>query len=280
MQNIVAVIFDFDDTLAPDSTSSFLERQGFNVKAFWKSVDPLLADGWDTVPAYMFRMLQESQKRTTKPFTKKNFETHGRSLKPFAGVTTIFNRIRKNVASICPAAEVEFYVISSGILTTLRASKLAKHFTEMWASDFHYGPNGEIVFPKSIVSFTDKTRYLFQISKGITGEATRGKPFEVNRKHDPSRLRIPLNNMVYVGDGYTDIPCFSLLKKYNGIPIGVYDRKNREKWGRAWGFTEDGRVSNLVPADYGKSSALADSLLMATEAIAQRIKLAGQSYQG
>ena len=108
----------------------------------------------------------------------------------------------------------------------------------------------------------------------------RNRPFEVNRKHEPSALRIPLNNMVYVGDGYTDIPCFSLLKKNNGVAIGVYDQENREKWGRAWGFAEDGRVSNLVPADYSKKSALSNSLLMATEAIAKRIKLSGASYQG
>ena len=280
MQKIIAVIFDFDDTLAPDSTSSFLERQGLDVKAFWKSVDPLLNAGWDPVPAYLFRMVEESQKRRKKPFTKAAFEAHGRGLKPFAGATTIFSRLRKHVAAICPDAKVEFYVISSGIRVTLQESCLAKQFTDVWASDFHYGRDGGIIFPKNIVSFTDKTRYLFHVSKGITGPEMRNKPFEVNRKHDSANLRIPLNNMVYVGDGYTDIPCFSLLKKNGGTSIGVYDRENREKWGRAWGFTEDGRVSNLVPADYGKKSALADSLLMATEAIAKRIKLSGTSYQG
>lgn len=280
MQSIIAVVFDFDDTLAPDSTSSFLDRQGINVKAFWKSIDPYLADGWDPVPAYLFRMIEESQKRPGRPFRKADFEAHGKSLKPFPGANAVFNRIRKHVASISGEARVEFYVISSGILTTLRASSLAKQFTDMWASDFHYGPGGEVVFPKNIVSFTDKTRYLFHISKGIIGPDMRNKPFEVNRKHDPTRLRIPLSNMVYVGDGYTDIPCFSLLKKGGGTAIGVYDRENRDKWGRAWGFAEDGRVSNLVPADYGKKSALSDSLLMATEAIARRIKLASHSYQG
>lgn len=279
-QKIIAVVFDFDDTLAPDSTSSFLERQGIDVKAFWKSVDPYLADGWDPVPAYLFRMLEESQKREGHPFCKADFEEHGNAIKPFPGASGVFTRIRKHVASICREAQVEFYVISSGILTTLRASRLAKHFTEMWASDFHYGSAGEVVFPKNIVSFTDKTRYLFHISKGIIGPEMRSKPFEVNRKHDSAQLRIPFSNMIYVGDGYTDIPCFSMLKRNGGTAIGVYDRENRDKWGRAWGFTEDGRVSNLVPADYGKKSALSDSLLMATEAIAKRIKLTSTSYQG
>ena len=280
MQTTIAVIFDFDDTLVPDSTSSFLERQGLDVKAFWKSVEPLLAAGWDPVPAYLFRMVEESQQRKGKPFTRADFEAHGRSLKPFTGATTIFRRLRQHVAAIAPDAKVEFYVISSGIRVTLLALGLAKQFTEMWASDFHYGTDGGIVFPKNVVSFTDKTRYLFHISKGIIGPEMRNRPFEVNRKHDSAGLRIPLSNMVYVGDGYTDVPCFSLIKRSGGTAIGVYDRENREKWGRAWGFTEDGRVSNLVPADYGKKSALSDSLMMATEAIARRIKLSGTSYQG
>lgn len=280
MQKIIAVIFDFDDTLAPDSTSSFLKRQYVNVKTFWKSVEPLLNDGWDPVPAYLFRMIEESKKKGGAPFTKFDFEAHGGSLQPFPGATTIFSRLRKHVSSICRDARIEFYVVSSGIQTTIRSSCLAKQFTDIWGSDFFYGPKHEILFPKNVVSFTDKTRYIFQISKGVIGPEARSQPFAVNRKYDPSNLRIPLRNMVYVGDGYTDIPCFSLLKKNDGTAIGVYDRKNREKWGPAWRFAEEGRVSNLVPADYSKNSALTDSLMMATEAIARRFILSGNSYQG
>jgi hypothetical protein len=140
--------------------------------------------------------------------------------------------------------------------------------------------DGTVLFPKKIVSFTDKTRYLFHVQKGIFGPDFRGKPFDVNKKFDESSIRVPLNQMIFVGDGYTDIPCFSLVRKSGGIAIGVYDRENREKWGRAWGFIEDGRVSNLVPADYGEKSALSDSLIMAVESMASRISLAAHTYQG
>jgi len=126
MQPIIAVIFDFDDTLAPDSTSSFLERQGLDVKAFWKSVEPLLKSGWDPVPAYLYRMVEASNKNPGKRFTKTAFEAHGRTLKPFAGATTIFSRIQKHVASINQDAKVEFYVISSGIRVTIQASSVSE----------------------------------------------------------------------------------------------------------------------------------------------------------
>ena len=175
---------------------------------------------------------------------------------------------------------VEFYLISSGIGEILRASRLATHFRDIWACDFAYAEDGRIVFPRNIVSFTDKTRYIFHIAKGIVGADSRRMPFEVNRKIPESKLHVPLNQMIFVGDGYTDIPCFSLIRKNQGYAIGVYDPDDRARWGRAWGFIEDGRVSNLVPADYGKNSALTNSLTMAIDSMARRIALRRNTYQG
>jgi hypothetical protein len=175
---------------------------------------------------------------------------------------------------------IEFYLVSSGIKDILQSTKLAKYFDDIWACNFCYDESGKIIFPKNIVSFTDKTRYLFQIAKGITGAESRGKPFEVNKKIKDGNLRIPFNQMIVVGDGYTDIPCFSLIRKNGGTAIGVFDKKNRDKWGRAWGYIEDERVSNLAPADYRKDSALSISLMMAAENITNRISLRNQTYQG
>lgn len=280
MKPVIAVIFDFDDTLAPDSTSCFLEWRGINPKAFWKSVDPLLEDGWDPVPAYLYRMIEESNRRPAGPITRNSFRDYARRISFFPGVPGVFSLVRKHVASVNPEAAVEFYLVSSGVGETLRAMRIARHFKEIWACDFHYGSGGRIACPRNVVSFTDKTRYLFQVAKGIVGPEYRGRPFAVNRKVAPENLRVPFSNMVYVGDGYTDIPCFSLVKKSGGTAIGVYDRERRDKWGRAWRYAEEGRVSNLVPADYRNSSALVGSLLMATESIAGRIKLSGKTYQG
>ena len=281
MQNIVAVIFDFDGTLAPDSTSSFLENIGIDVPHFWnEEVEPLLNSGWDPVPAYLYMMIQKSNSVDGQPITRQKLAQWGRRISPYNGATRIFSRLRQHVASVSPDALVEFYLISSGIGEILRATKLAKYFDDIWACDFCYGDSGKITFPKNIVSFTDKTRYLFHIAKGITGSQSRGKPFEVNKKVKDENLQIPFNQMIFVGDGYTDVPCFSLIRKHGGTAIGVFDKKNRDKWGRAWGFIEDDRVSNLAPADYGRDSSLSISLMMAIENIAKRIKLRNQTYQG
>ena len=282
MQDTIAVIFDFDETLAPDSTSSFLDSIGTDVRAFWQAVvQPRLDSGWDPVPAYLYEMIQTSRLGGKQPaITREALQAWGPRVQLYPGAATIFRRLRKHAKLVSAGVQVEFYLISSGIGEILRTTKIANNFTDIWACEFHYSSMGGIEFPKNVVSFTDKTRYIFQISKGLFGSSSRNAPFDVNRKIGERDLRIPLDQMIFVGDGYTDIPCFSLLRKGGGTAIGVYDKENRDKWGRAWGFIEDGRVSNLVPADYSKGSALTNSLMMAISSIAGRIALRGKIYQG
>lgn len=281
MQEIIALIFDFDDTLAPDSTSGFLAQCGINVPQFWQDeVHPLLKDNWDPVPAYLFKMIEKSCAGEIPTVTKERLSKWGRDLPLYDGADKIFDRLREVAAKVNPRVSLEFYMVSSGISDVLKNTRIAHEFSDIWASDFFYDKDGLIKFPKKVVSFTDKTRYIFHIQKGIFGPDFADKPFEVNRKVASENIRVPISQMIMVGDGYTDIPCFSLVRKDQGIAIGVYDRKNREKWGRAWGFIEDGRVSNLVPTDYSEGSGLSDSLIMAVESIAGRISLASHTYQG
>ena len=281
MRETIAVIFDFDDTLAPDSTSGLLQKLGVDVERFWRDeVEPLIRDDWDPVPAYLVKMIQKSHSGEVPTITKQILKDWGKELPLHVGVISIFQRIRDHAKKINPRLSIEFYLISSGIEDVLRHTKIAKEFHDIWASNFSYDENEAIAYPKKVVSFTDKTRYIFHIKKGLSADAVRGKPFEVNRKIPSGRSRIPLNQMIFVGDGYTDIPCFALVRKGGGIAIGVYDNERRDRWGRAWGFGEDGRVSNLVPANFEEKRALSNSLLMAVESLAQKISLQGNIYQG
>ncbi len=281
MQEIIAIIFDFDDTLAPDSTSGYLDSIGIEVPLFWQNeVQPLLEDDWDPVPAYLYKMIEQSNSGKISPITQTSLADWGKQIEFYEGVEEVFDRLRDHARTVKHRLSIEFYLISSGIGEILRHTKIAHQFSDIWACDFIYNEAGHISFPKRIVSFTDKTRYLYHIKKGIFGPSSRGKPFDVNRKWNRQHVRIPFDRMIVVGDGYTDIPCFSLIRKQGGVAIGVYDNDNREKWGRAWGFIEDGRVSNLVPADYRNKSALSNSLMMAVESIANKISLVSYTYQG
>lgn len=266
---VAAFVFDFDDTLAPDSTSSFLDWIGVDAKVFWKeTVGPLDQDGWDPIPAYLYALIQLSNSSEKTRITRPKLKEFASKLRFHQGVTRMFPYLLNYVKEHHPGLSLEFYIISSGIGEIVRNTRIARFFTDIWASEFHYDEVGAIVFPRNVVSFTDKTRYLFQISKGLIGPESRADHYAVNRR--TQGFRIPMDHMVFVGDGLTDIPCFSLVKRYGGVAIGVYDKHKRERWSRAWDFLEDGRVTNLLSADYSTNSDLMHNLLMAIDAIARK----------
>jgi len=282
MSDVIALIFDFDDTLAPDSTSGFLDSIGVDTASFWKdNVGPLLSDqDWDPVPAYLYEMIELSRRKERGLITQQRLREWGQTLPLHDGVTTLFQRLRAAVHAAHPNVRLEFYLISSGIGDVVRHTPIAHEFTEIWASEFVYGADGGITFPRRIVSFTDKTRYLFHIQKGIIGPEFRNKPFEVNRKVPENRLRVPFDQMVFVGDGYTDIPCFSLIRQAGGFAFGVWDPKHRDKRSRAWGFIEEGRVSNLNQARYGEDAELYQWLEEAATSLAGRVAIKSRVYRG
>jgi len=215
-----------------------------------------------------------------KDITRKRLASWGENVKLYPGVEEIFAKLNARRDELAPEIKLEYYIISSGIEEILRHSPIAHHFTDIWGCDFHYDENEFIRFPKRIVSFTDKTRYIFHITKGLIGEASRSDPFEVNRKVNPDDKKIPRDQMIFVGDGYTDVPCFSLIGKAGGIPLAVCDTEDRKKWGRAWGFMEEKRVIHWATADYRQGSTLYASLMMALESQIQKILVRQRAYLG
>jgi hypothetical protein len=259
----IAIIFDFDDTLAVDTTSHFLQTMGVDIDIFWREdVDKLMKAGWDPIPAYLYQMIKLSN---SNPITKEMLSSFARNIEYHKGVPSFFKSIKKE--SIC---EISFFAVSSGIGDIIRNSSIAKEFKKIWCSEFAYDEKGNIEFCKKVISFTDKTRYIFSISKGLFSEQHDSMPFEVNRKIDEKDRVIPLRDMIYVGDGLTDVPCFSLIKNAGGVPIAVYDKSNKKHWGRSWGFLEDGRVMSLLSTDYSKGSDLYNNILMAINTIERR----------
>ena len=278
MHETIAVVFDFDDTLAPDTTSGFLAHCGLDPAAFWADeVNPMYAEDWDPVPAYLYKLMElDRQGRAT--VTRDRLTEWGRQAPLHKGVSTLFDRLRGVVAHTNPNVTLEFYVISSGIGDVLRHTTIAHEFKDIWASEFHYDAEGRAVFAKKIISFTDKTRYLFHIQKGLIGPTAKTRPLDVNRKFQDDQLRIPMTHMVFVGDGLTDVPCFSLITKAGGMAVGVYDRHHASRWSKAFQFVQDKRVSTLYSANYSEDSDLSHFLEMAVRNLAERIAVAKAAF--
>lgn len=269
----IGVVLDFDDTLAHDSTTGFLESIGVNAPAFWtERVQPLLDDGWDPIPAYLFELIRESESRPAgERVTRERLKAWGEQISFYSGVKSLFGTLRKTAREADAAIDVEFYLISSGIGEILRATSVADEFTDIWACDYTYGDDGQIVYPRNIVSFTEKTRFLFQISKGLVGAEARGNPGAVNEKVQRGRFVLPFSQMIMVGDGHTDVPCFSLVQRYGGYAFGVYDPNQPVKWGRAFEFIKQQRVASLYTANYREKGDLRNALIMAVRDIARTI---------
>jgi len=141
MSDVIALIFDFDDTLASDSTSGFLDSIGVDTASFWKEeVDPLLfQQDWDPVPAYLYKMIELSRQGRHGLITQQRLKDWGARLDLHDGVATLFQRLRAAVRAEHPQVQLEFYLISSGIGDVVRSTPIAHEFTEIWASEFVYG---------------------------------------------------------------------------------------------------------------------------------------------
>ena len=65
--------------------------------------------------------------------------------------------------------------------------------------------------------------------------------------------RVPFTNMVYMGDGLSDVPCMKMMRAYGGQAIAVYQGGNRQG---VEDLLSKGRVDFIFPADYSEGTAL------------------------
>ena len=271
--NRIGIVFDFDDTLAPDTFDELVKAAGLKVDEFRQQrYEPLKDAGWDHVAARFYCLIQESQRREgiQNKITQDYLIQFGQQLQPFDGVTEMFDRLHQCVQNLNPKIELEFYMITGGFGEVVRHTCIAPYFTQIWGCEFHYSETGEIEFLKRSISHTEKTRYLMQIASGQDQVDGDGRSFAY-RDVSEDQLHIPLSQMIYVGDGASDVPCFSVLNDEGGITIGVY--KEAQTWDEQIQVSESQRVTNLAEADYREDSELMRSLTLAVESLCKQITL-------
>lgn len=255
--NVIAIVFDFDDTLGEDTTNLFLrEKLGMGkseIENFWnKDVAFLVEKGWDPPLAYIALILQRLGAKQLR-VTNRDLRKMGKRVRLFPGVPDLFDRLYKFVENKSEFQEahieIEFYVISGGFEEIIRGTSIGDEMQEIFGCTF-VERNGTLQ-PKSIVTFTEKTKFLYAINKGISGRELRRNPFSVNDVIAKEKMRIPFTNMIYLGDGPTDIPCFSAVQQYRGKTIGILKyAKKRTKAGevlvdrnRAWAIAKGDRAT-------------------------------------
>ena len=241
---IIAFLYDFDKTLCTTDMEdyAFIPSLGYTPAEFWGRAN---AFGWenrmDGLLAYMYTMIQECAAQNIK--LDRAFLNHcGESIQLFPGVREWFARINAFGESL--GVQVEHYVISSGLREIIEGSGIAQEFREIYACEFYYNENGDACWPKLDVNFTNKTQFVYRFNKGIL-DVSRDK--EMNDSMPDDSKRVPFTNMIYMGDGLSDVPCMKMMRAYGGQAIAVYQASNRQGVEK---LLADGRVDFIFPADY------------------------------
>lgn len=279
MKNI-AVIFDFDDTLMPDSTTELLKKHGIDPDEFWgTTVKDLLLTGYEPTLAYLNQLLDMTGKNQPLGLMNNSkLKEFGKSLSSnfYPGVPSLFKELREIAGSVSNDINIEFYIVSGGLQDLMaEIPLLQKNFSAVYGCQFAEHPETGVIHQiKKCVTFTEKTRYIFEINKGISPRHVEANKYAVNKDVPIAKRRIPFKNMIYVGDGLTDIPCFSLVKRMGGMAFGIFNPAEERSAKRALlEFLSTDRVISMHAPRYRKSDELGAMLRAAVSTVAQRAKL-------
>ncbi len=257
---IVAIMYDFDKTLCSEDMQnySFIPALGMKPAEFWDLTTQFVEkENVEKILAYMYMMVLQARKKGIK-LTKEYLNGLGKAIKYYEGVTTWFSRMNAYGESL--GLRVEHYLVSSGTKEIIDGCSIAKEFKAIYGCEFLFDEEtGEAIWPKYAINYTMKTQYFFRVSKGVIDSSD-----DVTLNQRTRNRRIPYRNIVYIGDGMTDIPCMILVKENGGKSIAVYQKDKKD---RVMGLLEDGRVNYICRADYKSGSELETILKLVMEGI-------------
>ncbi len=247
---VVAIMYDFDKTLCTKDMQeySFIPNLGMTPRAFWAEASELSEkEKMDRILAYMYLMIRKSKDKHA-PIKRETFVDLGKYIEYYPGVESWFDRVSAHGRE--KGVVVEHYIISSGLKEIIEGSSIAKKFKEIYACEFYYDENGVADWPKSVVNYTTKTQFLFRINKGVLDVSDDDS---LNRYVEDDERKVPFRNMVYIGDGLTDVPCMKLVKVNGGQSIAVYPKSKKNK---VLELLRDNRVDYIAVADYSENGEL------------------------
>jgi len=270
---IIAIMYDFDKTLCTRDMQeyTFIPNLGIEASDFWNDANKLRKDSnMDQVLTYMYLMFRKTVDNNRS--LKRNYlNKMGENIELFPGVVDWFDRINEYGKNL--GFEIEHYIISSGLKEIIEGSKIGDKFKQIYASEFFYNEDGNAMWPKLAVNYTNKTQFLIRINKGILDISDDNG---LNDKMLENDRRISTSNMIYIGDGYTDVPCMKLTKDHGGVSIAVYTDKTGKM---AKKLLNDGRINYMVKSDYTEGSEMDKIVKMTIERMALDTELRNITYK-
>ena len=291
-QTVIAFLWDYDRTLTPGNQQAPLfAAYGVEESEFWREVDGLvefyrlrgIAISRDS--AYLLHMLSYVEHGIFDDLTNERLRTLGAEIEVAPGIPEFFEATRKRVAGNPEYAEegitVEHYVVSTGIRQMIEGSVIGPHLDGVWANEFieRAAPPGFLdrldvdQSPHPIthlgysIDNTAKTRAIFEINKGVNKTPT----VDVNARMSRDQRRVPIRNMLYIADGPSDVPCFSIVNERGGKTLGVYTTEPRDNFRNVRELQEQGRIQGMAEADFREGKAAYLWLMDSLEQIASGI---------
>jgi phosphoserine phosphatase len=276
-QNTIALVYDFDGTLSPQPMQEYtvLPKIGVEPAQFWALVNREARETESDPMLVYMRHIIEALEREKVDVKREDFAAMASAIEYFPGVTAWFTRMNAYVkARSRGQVKVQHYLISAGQKEILEGVSIRRHFKRIYASEYHFNHHGVATFPKLLVTDTLKTQFLFRINKGLELVTQ-----SIN-EHMPEEERpIPFANMIYVGDGMTDVPSMALTKKSGGHTVAVYDPKSERQRAICMKLLDAGRADFIAEADYRKSSKLSRRVELLLDAIIADVAYRREAFE-
>jgi hypothetical protein len=274
-QNIIACVWDFDKTLIPGYMQTPLfNHYSIDEAKFWKEVNELpslyssrgLTVSPDTI--YLNHLLSYVKNGPMRGLTNQKLLELGAELKFCPGLPELFEEllgIANSVEFESYDFKVEHYIISTGLSQMIKGSQIFSFVEDVFACEFIESPvppnfmnQSELSLPLDLeisqvgmtVDNTIKTRFIFEINKG----SNKNSSIDVNTSIPHQDRRVPIDQMLYVADGPSDVPVFAVVKQMGGKTYAVYDPSNEREFEQTCDLVERSRVHNNGPADYRSHS--------------------------
>ena len=276
-QNTIALVYDFDGTLSPQPMQEYtvLPKIGVEPAEFWASVNREARETESDPMLVYMRHIIEALEREKVDVKREDFAAMASAIEYFPGVATWFARVNAYVKKRSRGqVKLAHYLISAGQKEILDGVSIRKHFKRIYASEYHFNHHGVATFPKLLVTDTLKTQFLFRINKGLE------RVTESINEHMPEAERpIPFANIIYVGDGMTDVPSMALTKKSGGHTVAVLDPVSEKQRAICMKLLEAGRADFIAEADYRKSSKLSRRVELLLDAIIADIAYRREAFE-
>ena len=283
MSNIIAVIWDFDKTLVDGYMQDpIFEKYDVDAKKFWEEVNSLPDEYWndqkvkvnkDTI--YLNHFINKTKEGIFKGLNNEILFELGKELKFYKGIPEIFEKtkeiIEKNPIFQEYNIKVEHYIVSTGMKKMIEGSAISSNVEYIWGCELIQSKDENGDFEISEIGYTidntSKTRAIFEINKGIN----KNPEYDVNAKIKEGNRRVLFKNMIYIADGPSDVPAFSVIKKGGGSTFAIYPKSDRKAFQQVEKLREDNRVDMYAEADYSEGTTTYMWIINKIEKLAQNI---------